>query len=101
MASSNDEDQDDLFGGEGEDGLFGDEDGDQSGQERRLSDEELDSGDDDRRDDRAPQKPETAVEATEENGRVIDASIARQDVPTSTDEQVRSTRITRETQNGI
>lgn len=89
MSSSAIEDAVDLFGDDGDEGLFGDEDGDQSGQDRKLSDEELDSGDDEGRDDRAPLTPPDEATLQEQGGySSAEIKIPRQDVPRPTDGEV-------------
>jgi hypothetical protein len=93
MASSENEDPADLFGeeGEGEDDLFGDEDESQSEQERALSDRELDSGDDEDRNDRARDRVDVVEEGSDTNdrqARIMDADFPRQVIPKPSDGQV-------------
>ncbi len=81
------EDPADLFG-EDEDDLFGDEDDVQSDQERALSDRELDSGDDEDRNDRAAEHVDDIgqqIGAHDREARILDADFPRQAVPTPTD----------------
>jgi RNA polymerase-associated protein LEO1 len=88
MALSEPEDVADLFG---DDELFGDEDA-KSEQERRLSDRELDSGDDEDRDDRAPDHLDEEAAQTSPNdrdARIMDLAFPRQSIPNSTDGEVR------------
>ncbi len=91
MASTT-EDPADLFGDDdGADDLFGDEDEAQSEQERALSDRELDSGDDEDRDDRVRGHRDGSAEEIGPNdrqARVMDAEFPRQAVPKSTDGEV-------------
>jgi hypothetical protein len=81
------EDSVDLFGDEEDDGLFGDEDGSQSPRERRLSDDELDSGDDVERNDRGPVTEGMPRDSEQEL--IADWQFSRQHVPTPTDGEVR------------
>jgi RNA polymerase-associated protein LEO1 len=86
---SDTEDPADLFG-EGEDDLFGDEDDAQSEQERALSDRELDSGDDEDRNDRAPEPMDDfgqQIGTHDREARIMDADFARQAVPKPTNGQ--------------
>lgn len=88
MASSDNEDPADLFG-EGD--LFGDEDEPQSDKERALSDRELDSGDDEDRNDRAGDLMDGVDQEVDENdrqARVMDADFPRQAVPRPSDGEV-------------
>jgi RNA polymerase-associated protein LEO1 len=88
MAAS--EDPADLFG-EDEDDLFGDEDDVQSEQERALSDRELDSGDDEDRNDRAADHIDDMgqqIGAQDREARILDADFPRQAVPMPTDGEV-------------
>jgi hypothetical protein len=81
------EDPADLFG---EDDLFGDEDEAQSEQERALSDRELDSGDDEDRNDRAAEHTDDMAQQIgthDREARIMDADFARQGVPRPTDGQ--------------
>jgi hypothetical protein len=81
------EDPADLFG-EDEDDLFGDEDDVQSEQERALSDRELDSGDDEDRNDRAAEHMDDIgqqIGTHDREARILDADFPRQAVPTPTD----------------
>jgi RNA polymerase-associated protein LEO1 len=81
------EDPADLFG---EDDLFGDEDDAQSEQERALSDRELDSGDDEDRNDIAAEHMDDMAQQIgthDREARIMDADFARQAVPKPTDGQ--------------
>jgi RNA polymerase-associated protein LEO1 len=81
------EDPVDLFG-EDEDDLFGDEDEVRSEQERALSDRELDSGDDEDRNDRAAGHMDDMAQQIgthDREARILDADFPRQAVPTPTD----------------
>jgi hypothetical protein len=82
------EDPADLFG-EDEDDLFGDGDEDQSEQERALSDRELDSGDDEDRNDRAAAEHMDdigqQIGTHDREARILDADFPRQAVPMPTD----------------
>lgn len=81
------EDPADLFG---EDDLFGDEDDAKSEQEHALSDRELDSGDDEDRNDRAAGRGNEMaqqIDAHDREARIMDADFARQAVPKPTDGQ--------------
>lgn len=81
------EDPADLFG-EDEDDLFGDEDEVQSEQERALSDRELDSGDDEDRNDRAADRMDDMgqqIGTQDREARILDADFPRQAVPTPKD----------------
>jgi hypothetical protein len=76
--------------GEMDDDLFGDEDQSDGPAEkvRELSDRELDSGDDDDRNDRAPRK---AAEEVDEEGRtaqIMDATVWRHPLPKPADGEV-------------
>jgi RNA polymerase-associated protein LEO1 len=80
----------DLFG-EDEDDLFGDEDEVQSEQERALSDRELDSGDDEDRNDRAAEHVDDMgqqIGTHDREARILDADFPRQAVPTPKDGEV-------------
>jgi len=82
------ESEDDVIGNSGaEDDLFGSEAGDEGNKVRELSDRELDSGDDEDRNDRAPEK-EDAEEQDHDPGRdarILDASIWRHPLPKPVD----------------
>jgi len=93
MAAAEDpEDPADLFGeDEDEDGLFGDEDDIQSEHERALSDRELDSGDDEDRNDRTIEHADDVgqqIGIHDREARILDADFPRQAVPTPTDGEV-------------
>jgi RNA polymerase-associated protein LEO1 len=91
MSSESSEDPADLFGDEaGEDDLFGDEDEATSKKERALSDEELDSGDDEGRNDREPAHIDGSQETDGQyrEARVLESSFPRQVVPKPTDGEV-------------
>jgi hypothetical protein len=84
------EDPADLFG-ENEDDLFGDEDDVQSEQQRALSDRELDSGDDEDRNDRAAEHIDDMgqqIGTQDREARILDADFPRQAVPKPTDGEV-------------
>lgn len=85
MASSED-DMMDTVPDEVED-LFDDDDDEEP--IRQLSDRELDSGDDEGRDDRAPKEDELDVDSGRE-ARIIDTTIFRHPVPKPADGQVRT-----------
>jgi RNA polymerase-associated protein LEO1 len=90
MASESPEDPADLFGDdEGEDDLFGDEDEVPAKRERALSDEDLDSGDDENRNDRVPEHIDGSQQVGQEDreARVMDATFPRHVVPKPTDEE--------------
>lgn len=72
-----------------EDDLFGDEDDAAEPPTRQLSDDELDSGDDEGRDDRAQDRMEVDA-APEREARVMDIAIARQTIPAPADGEVSS-----------
>lgn len=76
-----------------EDDLFGDDDDAGSEKVRQLSDEELDSGDDDGRDDRAADRMD-GVDAgdNERHAFVMDVDIGRHDMPRPYDGHVRLIR---------
>jgi RNA polymerase-associated protein LEO1 len=85
MASSEDE----VLGSPGglEDDLFGSDD-EAPEKIRELSDRELDSGDDENRDDRAP-KPEVEAEQEERDANILDSTIWRHPLPKPADGEVR------------
>lgn len=88
MASESSEDPADLFGDEeGEDDLFGDGDEAPASKERALSDEDLDSGDDENRNDRVPEHVDASQQVGPEDreARVMDATFPRHVVPKPTD----------------
>ena len=90
MASESPEDPADLFGDDdGEDDLFGDDDELPAKKERALSDEELDSGDDENRSDRALKHIDGSQQVGQEDreARVMDATFPRHVVPKPTDEE--------------
>jgi RNA polymerase-associated protein LEO1 len=73
-----------------DDDLFGDEAEEEPPKPRELSDEELDSGDDEGRDDRLPEK-EIAEEHDEDStrdARILEADIFRHPIPKPSDGQV-------------
>lgn len=89
--SSDDEDPNDQLNGDDNAGLFGSGSEDEvTGEKaRKLSDEDLDSGDDQGRDDRAEDNQSETKEAAhtrEEN--VIDVSIGRHAIPQPSDGEV-------------
>lgn len=89
-------DAEDPAGLFGDDDLFGDEDDAQSEQERALSDRELDSGDDEDRDDRAAEPMDDMAQqigAHDREARIMDADFPRQEVPRPTDRQARLDQI--------
>jgi len=74
-----------------EDDLFGDESGDEAEQPtkaRELSDEELDSGDDEGRSDREPEREEIDY-VSGRDARVLDQTIWRHPLPKPADGEVR------------
>jgi RNA polymerase-associated protein LEO1 len=89
MASSSEDDVMDTA--DLEDDLFGDDDEEPTEKVRELSDRELDSGDDEERNDRAPRNE--AEEVDFESGReaqVQESTIWRHPVPKPVDGEVRS-----------
>jgi RNA polymerase-associated protein LEO1 len=90
MASSSEEDVidnvDDL-----EDDLFGSEDGASENKVHQLSDRELDSGDDEDRDERAVEKADTEEidDDASRNARVLDSTVWRHPLPQPFDGEVR------------
>lgn len=90
--SSDDEDANAQLNGEDGAGLFGSGSEDEgAGEARKLSDEDLDSGDDQGRNDRVEDHQSETKEAThirEEN--VIDVSIGRHAIPQPCDGEVSS-----------
>jgi RNA polymerase-associated protein LEO1 len=86
MASS-DDDAMDTVADEVED-LFDDDEDDGEDQTRQLSDRELDSGDDEGRDDRAPKGAEIDYD-TERDARIIETTVWRHPLPKPADGEVR------------
>jgi len=88
MASAS---EDDVIGNSGaEDDLFGSEAGDEGNKVRELSDQELDSGDDGDRNDRALER-EDAEEQDHDSGRdarILDTSVWRHPLPKPVDGEV-------------
>ena len=84
--------EDDLADNAGlEDDLFGDESGDEVEQPtktRELSDQELDSGDDEGRSDREPEKEDVDY-VSGRDARVLDQTIWRHPLPKPADGEVR------------
>jgi len=90
MASSSDDDVMNTAG-DADDDLFGSEDG--AEKVRELSDRELDSGDDEDRNDRGPEKID-AEEIDYESGwkaRILTQRVFRHALPNPADEEVSST----------
>ena len=90
MASSEEDDVMDTAA-DLEDDLFGDDDEETIEKTRELSDRELDSGDDEERNDRAPRHE--AEEIDDEGGReaqVQESTVWRHPVPKPVDGEVRS-----------
>ncbi|PQE06495.1 hypothetical protein CJF32_00002349 [Rutstroemia sp. NJR-2017a WRK4] len=78
-----------------DDDLFGDEAEEEPSKPRELSDEELDSGDDEGRDDRLPEK-EIAEEHDEDStrdARILEADIFRHPIPKPSDGQFNTLRL--------
>ncbi|KAH7130657.1 Leo1-like protein-domain-containing protein [Dendryphion nanum] len=75
-----DEDDDDLFGDGGDD-----DEGEQPAPAKLLDDEDLDSGDDEGRNDRAPETQDAIEEGVQETLNFMDADIARHAVPEPSD----------------
>lgn len=73
-----------------EDDLFGDDEDAGSDKIRQLSDQELDSGDDEERHDRDPDQMDVEMGENERAARVMDQFLARQPVPKPSDGQVNS-----------
>lgn len=73
-----------------DDDLFGDEVEEEPPKQRELSDEELDSGDDEGRDDRLPEKElaEDHDEDSTRDARILEADIFRHPIPKPSDGQV-------------
>jgi len=81
MSSASEDDVMDTAGGL-EDDLFGSDDGDGETKIRELSDRELDSGDDEGRSDRAPEKETEEIDyESGRDARVLDQTIWRHPVP--------------------
>jgi RNA polymerase-associated protein LEO1 len=93
MASSSEADMmDNTAEGEVDDDLFGSEDQSDAPAERvrELSDRELDSGDDEDRDDRAPPKPEAEeIDYGGRDARILDSTVWRHLLPKPSDGEVR------------
>ena len=77
-----------------EDDLFGDEDDEPTEKTRELSDRELDSGDDEDRDDRAGKGDAGEIDfETGRDARVLEATVWRHPLPKPFDGEVSSTNI--------
>lgn len=78
--------EDDVMNAEGDDDLFGDEEGEKV---RELSDRELDSGDDEERNDRAPPRADAEeMDYDTRDARILDSTVWRHPVPTPADGEV-------------
>lgn len=78
---------------DGEEDLFGGDDDDVPAEKtRELSDRELDSGDDEDRNDRAPQEEEVDFESGRD-ARVLESTIWRHPLPKPVDGEVSACRI--------
>jgi RNA polymerase-associated protein LEO1 len=88
MASASEDDLVDNAG-EGDDDLFGSEDGSEE-KVRELSDRELDSGDDEDRNDRAPPKADAEeMDYDTRDARILDSTVWRHPLPKPADGEVR------------
>ena len=74
-----------------DDDLFGSDDDAGENKVRELSDRELDSGDDEDRDDRARARSENGEveDGTGENSRILDVKVQRHPLPKPSDGEVR------------
>lgn len=87
MASASEDDVMDNAG-EGDDDLFGSEDG-SAEKVRELSDRELDSGDDEDRNERAPPKAEAEeMDYDTRDARILDSTVWRHPLPKPADGEV-------------
>ncbi|KAH8599027.1 Leo1-like protein-domain-containing protein, partial [Bisporella sp. PMI_857] len=91
MASASEDDL--MENGSLEDDLFGSEDEEEQPKPRELSDEELDSGDDEGRSDREPERTEAPEPSSGRNARILDASIWRHALPKPADGEFNSLRL--------
>lgn len=87
MAPSDDEAMTPLS--DGEDDLFGDDEPEVA-KVRELSDRELDSGDDEDRDDREPRADEEEPQNAERDAQIQEIKLMRHGLPNPVDEEVSS-----------